>query len=160
MSKASAWAMQYRDSRWQKKRLEIMERDKWTCQSCAASGEGVTLNVHHAYYEAGKAPWEYPNQSLVTWCEDCHKARHWMMKQMQEELVRSPIMAAKGALALSLNYPEVLEYIGAADANRRLPTDPDVLILVIRALCDARCSGVDDYISATADGATPEGGVV
>ena len=156
----SAWSNQYRDSRWQKKRLEIMERDKWACRSCGAAGDGVTLNVHHAYYEAGKKPWEYPNQSLVTWCEECHKSRHSMMRQMQEELVRSPIMAAKGALALSLNYSEVLECIGAADDRRHLPTDPDVLIMVIRALCDARCGGVDDYISDTCDGVTPEGGAV
>jgi hypothetical protein len=66
----------YRDSRWQKKRLEIMERDNWTCKSCGATGEGVTLNVHHAYYESGKMPWEYEEGMLVTWCDKCHKARH------------------------------------------------------------------------------------
>jgi hypothetical protein len=72
----SKWADHYKDSRWQKKRLEIMERDNWTCRSCGASGEGVTLNVHHAYYKSGNKPWEYPQQDLVTWCEDCHKERH------------------------------------------------------------------------------------
>ena len=147
----SKWATQFRDSRWQQKRLEIMERDKWTCKSCGASGEGVTLNVHHAYYESGKAPWEYPNQTLVTWCETCHTERHCMMKQMQEELIRHPLAAAKGALALSVNYSEVLEYIGIADEYCHLPSDPDVMIMAIKALCYARTGGMDDYISCGKD---------
>ena len=69
----SKWATQFRDSRWQQKRLEIMQRDEWMCQSCYNSGEGVTLNVHHTYYEKGRAPWEYEDDSLITLCEPCHK---------------------------------------------------------------------------------------
>ena len=76
----SKWSSAFRDSRWQKKRLEVMESDGWVCRSCGANGEGVTLNVHHAYYEAGKAPWEYEDRSLVTMCEDCHKAFHRLQK--------------------------------------------------------------------------------
>jgi len=73
---------QYKDSRWQKKRLEIMERDNFACRSCGKS-EDVTLNVHHAYYEKGKKVWEYPAECLVTWCDKCHKFRHKEMKDMQ-----------------------------------------------------------------------------
>jgi len=76
MKKATKFGDLYKDSRWQQKRLEIMERDKWTCQSCGKSGEGVTLNVHHAYYESGKKPWEHEEYSLITWCKECHKKRH------------------------------------------------------------------------------------
>lgn len=79
MSKQSSM---YRDSRWQQKRLEIMKRDNWTCQSCGASGEGVTLHVHHAYYEKGKKPWEYDDDMLVTWCEECHELRHELMNRI------------------------------------------------------------------------------
>lgn len=68
------WDAAYKDSRWQKKRLEIMERDGWECQSCCGSVGSDTLNVHHRYYEQGKKPWEYADSSLVTLCEDCHKA--------------------------------------------------------------------------------------
>jgi len=35
--------------------------------------EGTTLNVHHAFYTKGKKPWEYENDTLFTYCEDCHK---------------------------------------------------------------------------------------
>lgn len=82
----SKWSSAFRDSRWQKLRLEIMERDEWTCKSCGATGDGVTLNVHHAYYESGKAPWEYPTDTLVTWCEDCHGKIHEAQKRLASDL--------------------------------------------------------------------------
>ena len=68
----SKWSSAFRDSRWQKKRLEIMQRDEFTCQ-CCGEDEGVMLNVHHTYYERGKAPWEYPDDTLITYCERCHE---------------------------------------------------------------------------------------
>ena len=98
MSKRSSM---YRDSRWQQKRLEIMERDNWTCRSCGASGEGVTLNVHHAYYDKGKKPWEYDNHLLVTWCEKCHKVRHEEMKEFQAWLTKQPMCVANSAWVLA-----------------------------------------------------------
>lgn len=59
-----------KDPRWQKKRLKIMERDKFTCLTCGE--EATTLNVHHGYYIKDKQPWEYPDNSLHTLCESCH----------------------------------------------------------------------------------------
>lgn len=38
-----------KDPRWQKKRLEIMERDEFACRDCG--DKESTLNVHHTYYE-------------------------------------------------------------------------------------------------------------
>jgi hypothetical protein len=58
------------DPRWQRKRLEIMQRDDFTCQKCSCSSD--TLNVHHCYYENGLSPWEYPDSSLLTLCKLCH----------------------------------------------------------------------------------------
>jgi hypothetical protein len=80
-----SWASQYKDPRWQKKRLEIMERDNFTCRSCGAKDK--TLNVHHAYYDKGKRPWEYPSENMITWCEKCHKKTHDTMKSMQLNLL-------------------------------------------------------------------------
>lgn len=60
-----------RDPRWQRRRLEIMERDKFTCQHCRATDK--PLNVHHKFYEKGRMPWEYLDYALITLCEDCHK---------------------------------------------------------------------------------------
>jgi 5-methylcytosine-specific restriction endonuclease McrA len=87
----TAWAAKYKDSRWQQKRLEIMERDGFACKSCGAEGEGVTLNVHHAYYESGKDPWDYPDNTLVTWCETCHKERHELQINMLRRLSGIPL---------------------------------------------------------------------
>lgn len=60
-----------KDPRWQKKRLEILERDSWTCKGCGAKER--TLHVHHIFYFPGKDPWEIENGFLITLCEDCHK---------------------------------------------------------------------------------------
>ena len=61
-----------RDPRWQKKRLEILERDEWTCQCCHATDK--TLAVHHRIYVRGAEPWEVPDTALETLCEECHTA--------------------------------------------------------------------------------------
>lgn len=79
-----AYADLLKDPRWQKKRLEIMERDKFTCQSCGDTK--TTLNVHHAYYEKGKMPWEYPEDSLITWCEECHERRQKIQNHIMSVL--------------------------------------------------------------------------
>ena len=73
---STSYNSKLRDARWQRKRLEVMNRDKWTCRCCGVYGDGVVFNVHHAYYESGKNPWEYPSDSLVTWCSDCHSIMH------------------------------------------------------------------------------------
>ena len=59
-----------KDPRWQKKRLEILERDKWICQSCG--DDKSTLHVHHRRYFPGKDPWDYEDRLLVALCESCH----------------------------------------------------------------------------------------
>jgi len=34
------------------------------------------LNVHHTYYQLGRLPWEYPEESLQTYCQPCHMQLH------------------------------------------------------------------------------------
>lgn len=63
-----------KDPRWQRKRLEIMERDGFKCVRCG-NGE-KTLNVHHLAYKWKLKPWEYPNNWLQTLCEPCHECLH------------------------------------------------------------------------------------
>ncbi len=60
-----------KDPRWQKKRLEILERDGWKCRSCGEKER--TLHVHHIFYFPKKEPWEIHNGFLISFCEDCHK---------------------------------------------------------------------------------------
>jgi hypothetical protein len=107
----SKWSSAFRDSRWQKKRLEIMERDEWTCRSCGATGEGVMLNVHHAYYETGKAPWEYPSDSLLTWCDQCHSERHEAMKDIMNGLANTTESVFYGLYGIMTAKTGLLSFI-------------------------------------------------
>ena len=75
----SKYAERLKDVRWQKKRLEILERAGWQCEDCGAA-EGVCLNVHHQWYTSGAMPWEYENGCFVAVCEDCHKTREEMKR--------------------------------------------------------------------------------
>ena len=59
-----------KDPRWQKKRLEILQRDMWCCQIC--NNENDTLNIHHFQYRKGLEPWDYKDSDLLTVCEPCH----------------------------------------------------------------------------------------
>lgn len=67
-----------KDPRWQKKRLEIMERDGWQCQTCHSKTK--TLNIHHMKY-SGK-PWEAKDFQLITLCEDCHKDEERLLSRI------------------------------------------------------------------------------
>ena len=60
-----------KDPRWQKKRLEIFERDKWMCKRCGQNDQ--TLHVHHLRYLPDKDPWDYENNLLLTLCSNCHE---------------------------------------------------------------------------------------
>src|SRR5882672_3805775 len=63
-----------RDPRWQKLRLQVLERAGWRCQCCADSKS--TLHVHHLVYSG--EPWNSPINFLECLCEDCHAWReHW-----------------------------------------------------------------------------------
>jgi hypothetical protein len=68
---STEYAKLLRDPRWQKLRLQILERGGWTCQSCGDSSS--TLHVHHLLYHYGSKPWEYIPELLLTLCEDCHE---------------------------------------------------------------------------------------
>jgi hypothetical protein len=58
-----------KDPRWQKKRLEVLNRDDFKCQKC---GDVETeLNVHHIKYSTNE-PWDEPASNLITLCKDCH----------------------------------------------------------------------------------------
>ena len=60
---------QLKDPRWQRKRLEIFQRDNWKCTECGNSTK--SLAIHHLKYSG--APWEIDSEFLKTVCEDCLK---------------------------------------------------------------------------------------
>jgi hypothetical protein len=81
----ATYSEKLKDPRWQKKRLEILQRDNWTCQLCGATT--ITLHIHHRKYIKGKEPWEYPDHLLVTLCEICHDGEGESALQNQKVLI-------------------------------------------------------------------------
>lgn len=61
---------------WQRKRLEIMQRDDFTCQFCG--DKETTLNTHHILYLSSRNPWQYEDDCLITICEKCHEEEEKM----------------------------------------------------------------------------------
>jgi 5-methylcytosine-specific restriction endonuclease McrA len=68
----SEYSEKLKDPRWQKKRLEIFERDGWCCLSCGRTN--APLSIHHLYYDFDLNPWDYLDTSLITLCMECHEA--------------------------------------------------------------------------------------
>jgi len=81
----SEYAEKLRDPRWQKKRLKILERDEWACQICHDSES--TLVVHHRIYIAKTEPWDYPDDLLVTLCENCHELEREIRPEYEKLLL-------------------------------------------------------------------------
>jgi hypothetical protein len=80
----NTYAEKLLDPRWQKKRLEVMERAGFECESCGAGDK--TLTVHHSYYEWGLEPWEYPNESLHCFCQPCHHKAQELYRSLKRQL--------------------------------------------------------------------------
>lgn len=73
MSEKTYW-QKLQDPRWQKLRLEVMQKNNFCCESC--KDDKSTLNVHHKDYIKGREPWEYGVAQLSVLCEKCHKDLH------------------------------------------------------------------------------------
>ena len=75
---AKTYSEKLQDPRWQRKRLEILEREDFRCESCGAKDKA--LHVHHCWYERGQEPWGYPDKCYKVYCGECHEraeiARH------------------------------------------------------------------------------------
>lgn len=95
-----------RDPRWQKRRLQIFEHDDWRCQQCGATER--ELQVHHRWYQRGAAPWESPEEALLTLCVSCHKERE----------MRQGILTAAGRLAPCPVLSDKRDYRAGTDVVR------------------------------------------
>ncbi len=74
--KPKTYTEKLKDPRWQKKRLEVLERDNFTCRACGETEK--TLHVHHLAYS--KEPWDVNMDDLLTLCEYCHNVAHELKK--------------------------------------------------------------------------------
>lgn len=65
------------DPRWQRRRLEILERDGFICRLC--KDPHTTLHIHHLIYRKIE-PWEYEDDELITYCKHCHSIAEYYKK--------------------------------------------------------------------------------
>jgi 5-methylcytosine-specific restriction endonuclease McrA len=61
-----------RSPKWQRKRLEILQRDGFKCIFCGSDDRN--LQVHHIVYWK-REPWDYPDYLYQTLCDECHDER-------------------------------------------------------------------------------------
>lgn len=74
------YSEQLKSPLWQKKRLEIFERDGFCCKGCNSSQNQI--HVHHGVYIKGLMAWEYDSKYLHTLCSDCHSLTTMFMKDI------------------------------------------------------------------------------
>lgn len=85
------------DPRWQRKRLEVLNRDNWTCQACYSTDR--TLHIHHLDYEKDADPWDYPDFYLQTLCSDCHEEYEKNKQRIESSMIKQ--------IRISVNTPFV-----------------------------------------------------
>lgn len=79
---AKSYSEKLRDPRWQKKRLVILERDNFKCVVCLNTKS--ELHVHHGFYAKGREPWDYPDETLWTLCDECHEQVEQWLAEIRE----------------------------------------------------------------------------
>lgn len=119
-----------RDPRWQRKRLEVMQRADFSCEECGDATR--TLNVHHIKYKKGRKPWEYDASELRCLCEHCHKAEHGLARKKPKPvpmqaytLVEGPcngqVIHSADALPLVWVYEKAGQILTAQDCQQVVP---------------------------------------
>lgn len=107
--RSNTYAEKLLDPRWQKLRLEVFQRDNFTCQACGDSTS--TLHAHHVLYRPdSEGPWDYPIYLIETLCADCHKEEHESAKVARLSLASALAQNGFGLayrieqLSLALSY--------------------------------------------------------
>lgn len=80
----SSYQQKLSDPRWQKKRLEIFNRDNWACTNCGETK--LELHAHHELYSG--EPWEVSSDLIKTLCHLCHTNKHKALVPSIVELQR------------------------------------------------------------------------
>jgi len=104
---------------WELLQLKICERDDWTCVNCGQSD--CYLYIHFKIFEPNKKPWEYPEDSLVSLCEDCFAEERKLLGialNCLSEAARSKFLAVQidsiASSLFSMKLPDDSEVVGEA----------------------------------------------
>ena len=66
----------YNDPTYKKFRLDVLKRDKFTCQMCKKRGKKTRLNVHHIMKWSSAASLRFDVDNGITLCKKCHDSVH------------------------------------------------------------------------------------
>jgi hypothetical protein len=123
-----------KDPRWQKLRLQVFERDKWTCRDCGATDR--PLHAHHAFYEKGVEPWDYLPHTIMCVCDNCHEKRHRLI---------DTITSFSGLLSIDLmeNVSRLIRLVRLINAMKHKELANNVIIKTISLLKKKSKSKVD-----------------
>ena len=97
------------DPRWQKKRLEILQRDNFTCRFC--EDKTTTLHIHHFNYPKSGNPWDSHEIDLITYCSHCHALAEYVKKHKDDICIHDYIHAKKVTHVSSTYYVIIASYI-------------------------------------------------
>jgi hypothetical protein len=112
----------YKDPRWQRRRLEVMQNVGFCCEGCGSTTK--TLNVHHKFYRKGRDPWQYNDDELMCLCEDCHETWHFIKDAFNEALQGIDLAAYREvvgyAIGVSLRcaHPETEVWFKSEEGKR------------------------------------------
>ena len=112
---------------WQRKVDEIRQRDNYMCKICGAQDRQV--QVHHTYYSQNLHYWEYPNEQLITLCQDCHLSEHElvdrfkMIKTSMNPMIVESINTMRKKGVLITEIVKILNLIG--NNSDSIPTITD-----------------------------------
>ena len=134
-----------KDPRWQKKRLEIFERDGWSCTNCG--DKESPLAVHHLSYEKGKDPWDYKSEWLTTLCEPCHGIEFHHREDAEKKLTETLRSCGFSHTDLRLIAWCMEELVFRNETDGKKYTTKDlVLYLLIMQYPKTDVSHLKDYI--------------
>lgn len=111
-----------KDPRWQKLRLEVFQRDNFTCLACGSKDK--TLCVHHLEYNG--RPWEADMAMLETLCNDCHTLRGEWDKALSSMPSRKALMLQQMVLQILRNC----QHAG-------IPAPKNIILAALRLFADA-----------------------
>lgn len=92
------YAEKLKNPKWQKRRLEILNRDEFTCQMCG--DKESELHIHHEKYTG--EPWEAHEDTLRTICFHCHAVVELLKDEDNEIVIRKVLKYETGAMDVAL----------------------------------------------------------
>lgn len=106
MNYRSSYSQKLLDPRWQKKRLEVMQENEFSCEICGDTES--TLHIHHKQYLKGNEPWDYLVQQLACLCESCHEGTHQLPDILSHVCSFLPIDGKNSRLEIAILISGIL----------------------------------------------------